>query len=134
MLFKILFAVLLLAGNSLSAWAAGFDGSAPTIYCAFTKVLECEGKKGCESVSPEEVSLPPFVRIELQKNSIVATQGEKNVTTEIKNLQRKDGNIILQGMEKRAWILTIAEKTGKLTLAVAGDEDGFVVFGTCMAP
>ncbi len=134
MIFKVLFAVLVLAGTSLSAGAAGFDGSAPMIYCAFTRVLECEGKKGCESVSAEEVSLPSFIRIEFQKNSIVATQGEKTVTTEIKNLQRKDGNIILQGMEKRAWILTIAEKTGKLTLAVAGEDDGFVVFGTCMAP
>ncbi len=134
MFFKVFLAVLLLGGSSLSVQAAGFDGSAPTIYCAFHKVLECEGKKGCESVSPEEVFLPPFIRIEFQKNAISAMQGEKTMTTEIKNLQRKDGNIILQGMEKRAWSLTIAEKTGKLTLAVAGEEDGFVVFGTCMAP
>ncbi len=133
MVIKVLLSLVLLVGSSLSARAGGFDGSSP-IYCAFTKILECEGKKGCESVSAEEVSLPPFIRIEFQKNAITAMQGEETVTTEIKNLQRQDGNIILQGMQRRAWSLTISEKTGKLTLAVAGEDDGFVAFGNCMAP
>ncbi len=133
MIRRVLLIMVLLIGGSLSARAADFDGSAP-IYCAFTRVLECEGKKGCEPVSPEEVFLPAFIRVDFSKNLISATRGGEAFTTEIKDLKRRDGKIVLQGIEQRAWSLMIAEKTGSLTLAVAGEDDGFVVFGSCMAP
>ncbi len=133
MIPRVIFIMLLLIGGSLSARAADFDGSSP-IYCAFTKILECQGQKGCDYVFPEEVFLPTFVRIELQKNLISAARAGETLTTEIKHLQRQDGYIILQGIERRAWSLIIEEKSGKMTLAVAGQDDGFVVFGSCMAP
>ncbi len=133
MILRILFIMLLVIGGSLPARAADFDGSAP-IYCAFTKILECQGKKGCEYAFPDEVSLPAFVRIEFHKNLITATRGDETLTTPIRHLQRQDGYLILQGVERRAWSLMIAEKTGTLTLAVAGEDDGFVVFGSCMVP
>jgi hypothetical protein len=38
------------------------------------------------------------------------------------------------GRELRAWSVVIGEKTGKMTLALAGEDDGFVLFGTCMVP
>jgi hypothetical protein len=130
---KVIFTVLLLTGASLSAQAADFDGSAP-IYCALTKVLECQGSKGCEYVFPEEVFLPGFIRIDFQKSLVTAKRGEEVLTTGIKNVLHQDGNIILQGLEHRAWSLMIGEKTGRLTLAVAGEDDGFVIFGSCMVP
>ncbi|HSR10282.1 MAG TPA: hypothetical protein VLS90_02475 [Thermodesulfobacteriota bacterium] len=132
MVLRVFFIMAFLLGGTLSAGAADFDGSTP-VYCAFNRVLECQGKKGCESVTPEEVSLPGLVRIDFQKNTITATRGAETVNTEIKNLQRREGILVLQGIEKRAWTVMISEKTGNLTLAVAGEDDGFMVFGTCMA-
>ncbi len=133
MIRRILFILLFVIGTALPARAADFDGSAP-IYCAFTKILECQGKKGCDYAFPDEIFLPAFVRIEFQKNLISATRGDETLTTPIRHLQRQGGYLILQGIEQRAWSLMIAEKTGTLTLAVAGEDDGFVVFGSCMAP
>jgi len=118
------------------ARAADFDGSTP-VLCAITKMLECQKKSGCEQVFPEEVGLPPFAKIDFQ-NRVISTTGAtedgKTRTTEIKSIQRDRGHLILQGFEIRAWSVTIGEKSGKMTMAVAGEEDGFVLFGTCVVP
>jgi hypothetical protein len=59
-------------------------------------------------------------------------EGEKRATA-IKNRQQLDGMLILQGTENgRGWSMAINEKSGEMTLAVAGDQVGFVVFGACM--
>ncbi len=117
------------------ARAADFDGSTPA-FCAITRMLECQ-KGGCEPVFPEEVGLPTFFKIDF-KNRVVSGISTKEDgtprTTEIKSIQREKGHIILQGFEIRAWSVTLGEKTGKMTMAVAGEEDGFVLFGTCMVP
>ena len=55
------------------------------------------------------------------------------MATAIKNQQQLDGMLILQGAENgRGWSMAIDEKSGEMTLTVAGDQVGFVVFGACM--
>lgn len=40
--------------------------------------------------------------------------------------------LVVQGFENsRAWSITISETSGKLVGAIAGDEEGFLVFGAC---
>ncbi len=113
--------------------AAEFDGSTP-FFCAFNRAMECQPMSFCEPVFPEEVGLPALIKIDLKNKTVSGGQEGKIRTTEIKNLHRADGQLILQGYEARSWTLIIGEKTGRMTLAVAGEEDGFVLFGTCMAP
>ena len=115
------------------AGAAEFDGSTP-LLCAFTRAVECDPKGGCEQVLPEEVGLSTFVKIDFQKKIVSLPESGSTRTTEIKSFERVDGKLILMGSEVRAWSVTIGEKTGKMTLAVAGEDDGFVLFGSCMAP
>lgn len=115
------------------AGAADFDGSAP-LFCAFSKAEECQPKSACEQVLPEEVGLPTFFRIDFKNKLISATQEGKTRTTEIKSLYQADGKLILQGYEARSWSLVIGAETGRMALAVAGEDDGFVLFGTCMVP
>ena len=128
--------LLCFSGMPFPARAADFDGSTP-VLCAITKMLECQKKSGCEQVLPEEVGLPPFAKIDFQ-NRVISTTGAtedgKTRTTEIKSIQRDRGHLILQGFEIRAWSVTIGENIGKMTMAVAGEEDGFVLFGTCVVP
>ena len=128
--------LLFLVWISLPAQAADFDGSTP-LFCAFTKAIQCHHQEGCQQVFPEDVNLPTFVKIDF-KNKLVSatseTQDGKTRTTEIKSFQRANGQLILQGHEARGWSAIIGEKTGKLTLAVASEEDGFLLFGTCMVP
>jgi hypothetical protein len=115
------------------AGAAEFDGSMP-LLCAFTKAMQCDPQGGCEQVLPEEVGLSTFVKIDFQKKIVTMPEPGNTRTTEIKSFERVDGKLILMGRELRAWSVVIGEKTGKMTLALAGEDDGFVLFGTCMVP
>ena len=128
--------LLFLGAISFSAQAADIDGSTP-IFCAFTKAMQCHHQQGCDQVSPEDVNLPTFVKVDF-KNKLVSAISEtpegKTRTTEIKSFQRVDGQLVLQGHEARAWSVIIGEKTGKVTLALASEEDGFLLFGTCIVP
>src|SRR5438093_847135 len=56
----------------------------------------------------------------------------ENRSTPIKNLERADGSIFLQGVEKgRAFSFAIEEDTGFATIAVARRGRGVTVFGAC---
>jgi len=124
---------LCFCGFFAPAGAAEFDGSTP-LFCAFSKAMECQPKSVCEQVFPEEVGLPTFVKIDFKNKLVSATEEGKTRTTEIKTVHRADGQLILQGYEARSWTVIIGEKTGRMTLAVAGEDDGFVLFGSCMVP
>jgi hypothetical protein len=53
----------------------------------------------------------------------------------IKRIDRGDGEIILYGSEaERSWVLMIQEKTGKMSAAVTGNGESFVIFGICPPP
>ena len=125
--------LLLWGWLSLPVQAAEVDGSAPA-FCAFTRAVECRYQVGCDQIMPEDVLLPTFIKIDFAKKVISMPQFGSNRTTEIKSFMRVDGKLILQGHEVRAWSLIINEKTAQMTLAVASEEDGFILFGNCMVP
>ncbi len=129
----IVIALLLWGFLSFPAQGADIDGSTP-VFCAFSRAMECHFRMGCQPVMPEDVLLPNFVKIDFQKKIISMPEAGATRTTEIKSFLRADGKIILQGHEVRAWSVIIHEKTGQFTLAVASEEDGFILFGNCMAP
>ncbi len=131
---KMSIIVLLLWGwMAFPAHAADIDGSTP-VFCAFNRAVECHYLVGCDQVTPEEVLLPTFVKVDFQKKIVTMPEAGSTRTTEIKSILRADGKIILQGHEVRAWSVIISEKTGQMTLAVASEEDGFILFGNCMVP
>jgi hypothetical protein len=120
-------------GVAVPAGAAEFDGSTP-LFCAFSKAMECQPTGSCEMVFPEDVGLPTLIKVDFNKKLVTAAQEGKDRTTEIKSFYRADGQLILQGYEARSWSLIIGEKTGRMSLAIAGEDDGFILFGSCMAP
>jgi hypothetical protein len=129
----IIVILLLWVWLSLPAQAAEIDGSTP-VFCAFSRAVECQYRVGCDQVTPEDVNLPTFVKIDFQKKIVSMPQAGSTRTTEIKTITRADGKLILQGHEVRAWSLVINEKTAQMTLAVASEDDGFILFGSCMVP
>jgi hypothetical protein len=117
------------------AHAGNLDGSTPLI-CAFTRALECDSATGCEAADLEDLEMPRFFRVDFKNSSIVSVgileEGVKKETP-IKVFQRQDGKLLLQGFEVRGWSMVITEKTGKMTFTASGDDEGFVLFGACMA-
>jgi hypothetical protein len=110
--------------------AGQFDGSVP-LLCAVIQVVECGAGGECYPVQPEIAHIPRFLKINFKKKTISATEesGRKEVTR-IKNIERVNGKLILQGSENgRGWTMVISEETGEMSATVSGEEVGFVVFG-----
>ncbi len=123
-----------LAAASLAA-AADFDGSRD-LLCVPTDATQCEGAGDCDRVAVEEISLPRFVNVEFKQKRLRGTVlgGEEQVTL-IQNIHSAGDRIVLQGAENgRGWSMTIDQTTGDMSVAIAGDDIGFILFGVCTVP
>ena len=114
----------------LQLTAARYDASAP-LLCAVIQVFECGVEGDCYPVTAEVANIPHFLNINFKKKIITATEesGREDMT-KIKNFERFNGKIVLQGSENgRGWTIVISEETGKLSATVSDEQVGFVVFG-----
>ena len=127
---------------SVPAVAGNFDGS-KELLCAVMNIVECLPAGQCQQVTAEEVGIPNFLRIDFQKKQLRATFGDGSKKhSEIENLEKIDGKVILQGAEDGiegvrdglGWSMAIAEETGKMVLTASGDAVAFVMFGACTLP
>jgi hypothetical protein len=134
LLFLVLVCAVCLMTPQKQVQAVELDGSSPAI-CAFTWATACDSVFGCEPAIIADLNMPQFFRIDFKNSSMTAIgiveEGMKKETP-IKNFQRQDGKLVLQGVEVRGWSMVITEKTGKMTLTASGDDEAFVLFGACM--
>ena len=121
--------------------AADFDTSKP-LLCSITDVRECTPDGGCQKTSLEEAAMPEFLKFDIpNKNVTPATPIQGRQPTAIKEMERIEGKVILQGAEEGAdkvhdglgWTAAISEETGKLIFTASGEDVAFVAFGTCTA-
>jgi hypothetical protein len=127
-----LVAVAVVALSSNAVPADNLSG-ATTFLCAVKHVTHCEIAGECKSVEPWHINVPQFVVIDLDKNMLRTTKasGENRMST-IKNSERMDGLIIIQGAEVgRGFSFVITEETGYMSAAVAIDDSGVVGHGAC---
>ncbi len=133
---KILLCMSLGLAVSSAAAAADFDGSR-NLLCVPTDATQCEGAGDCDRVAVEEINLPRFVNVEFKQKRLRGTLlGGEEQTTAIDNIQKTPaGRTILQGAQNgRGWSMTIDPTTGDMSIAIAGDDIGFVLFGVCTIP
>ena len=127
-------ALVLAAGGALSMplpAGAALDGSTPML-CAPATVMECDASK-CERQTGDDADLPSFVRVDVPNKMVTAVPGGKQ--TAIKTVARLDGRLVLQGSESgRSWTATIAEDSGKISIAVVDQDHTFAIFGACVTP
>jgi hypothetical protein len=126
------FAIVLIAAPLGVALAGDFDGS-EKLRCVPTDATECSGAGECKRVTVEEVNIPRWIYVDFKKKELSGTDSDgEDETTAIENVRTADGQTILQGAESgRAWSMVIDQVTGDMTVAIAGDETGFVLFGVC---
>ncbi len=117
---------------SYSLVAADFDGSKP-LLCATIEAIECGPGDECLEGTAEGINAPQFFRIHFNEKTLSATkENGEDQSTGIRTMERVDGMLVMQGIEAgRAWSLVISEYTGKMSVSVAGDREGFVLFGVC---
>jgi hypothetical protein len=123
--------VLLVAPLGISL-AGDFDGS-KKLRCVPTDATECSGAGECKRVTVEEINIPRWIAVDFKKKKLSGTDSDgEDETTAIENVRVDEGQTILQGAENgRAWSMVIDQMTGDMTVAIAGDETGFVLFGVC---
>ena len=121
----------LLLGCATAATAdSKFDGSRD-LLCAPSDVAECDVSGRCNRVSPTEVELPPFLRVQFSKKRLVGQESPER-STPIETQRSTDGATILQGAENgRAWTVRIDQQTGKLSGSIVDGEGAVLVFGAC---
>lgn len=114
---------------------AAFDGSSP-LLCVPIEIMECGAGEGCLETTPEDVSIPQFIRIDFGKKKASGTLENGEVReVDIERMERENGMLVLQGGQQgRGWSVTIGEDTGKMTLTASGDRYGFIIFGACVTP
>jgi hypothetical protein len=119
----------------LAASGAGADDlkDAEAFLCSAMKVDQCTPSSGCQSGLPWDYNLPAFVEIDLSNRELRTTEASgENRSTPIKNLQREEALVFLQGIENgRAYSAVIALEPGLVTFSIAADGQSIAVFGVC---
>ena len=126
-------AVFLMFLVSLPGLADDLTGS-DDYLCSGTSAVGCaDGDDTCFKVALRDINVPRFIEIDLDQKLLRTTKASGlDRTTEIKNVEKQNGLIFLQGVqEERAFSIVIAEVTGDMTFGVVSDGVGAAVFGVC---
>jgi len=125
----LFFAIIILIG---AAQAAVADVNIRS--CALTKAFECSPDDGCQEWTIPEMGLPRFVRVDLKSKTITSLDKDISRTTKIAAVERLERITVLHGVEVRGWSITLGNDSGSFALSASGDDEAFVVFGSCMNP
>lgn len=119
----------LLAAPAFADSLAGSD----TLLCSAVEATVCDADGECESGPPWDWDIPQFLEIDLKKRLIATTAASgENRTTPIRNQDRADGVIVLQGVQQgRAFSFVINESTGIASVAIATEDLTVSVFAAC---
>jgi len=101
--------------------------------CTAVQVNVCNDDGECTSDQPWNLNIPQFIEVNLKDKKLSTTKASgENRSTPVKNLERADGLIVVQGFENgRAFSFVITEKSGMLVASVAREGKVVAVFGAC---
>ena len=125
------FAVLCMAPVIMAAGWLPYDGP---LVCSVTQAVECDSALSCGA--PEYLATPPsFIHVDLDNMAVtlLAPEDRRGEVTTINSMEQREDRVLLSGIEgDRSWSMMILDD-GPMTLTVAAEESGFVVFGQCLA-
>lgn len=115
--------------------AGGLDGSSD-IVCALMRVVACLEDGACLEGQARTFELPALIVMDAEDNVLRGTyESGVNAISPIKNKERMDERLILQGVENgRGWTVVINTETGAMSGSGIGNDLSFLVSGACTAP
>jgi hypothetical protein len=127
---SLMLAVILAAGPTLMA--DDITG-ASAVLCTAVEATVCAAEGDCMLGPPWNWDIPQFIIVDLGLKELRTTPASgENRKSPIKNMERADGYVFLQGVENgRAFSLAIEEETGLASVAVARQGITVSVFGAC---
>lgn len=127
-------AFLLAASLPFAATADDFDGS-KALTCASIYSAECNaGDQTCITGAPWMINFPVFIELDFDAKVASTTKlhesPRKSPISHVTKL--KGGHLSLQGIDADfGWSMLIAQETGSMTLTIAGEYTGYIIFGAC---
>ena len=112
-----------------------YDGSS-NLICAAFNVGACIDGFNCVKGEARDFDMPEFMVVDVKKKSIHATyeNESKKAESPIKNMELNGSQLILQGVENaHGWTMSIHKDTGRMSLAVVGEQLSYLIFGACTA-
>ena len=104
-----------------------------TLLCSAVEATVCDVDGECVSGPPWDWDVPQFLEIDLKKKLIATTAASgENRNTPIRNQERADGVIVLQGVQQgRAFSFVINVTTGIASVAIATGNLTVSIFAAC---
>ena len=113
--------------------ATGRPPADEPFVCAITSAVECPSDLACEA--PEFLRTPPsFLHVDLDRKAVtmLAPEERRGEVTPILGLEQLEDRVLLSGIEgDRSWSAVILDD-GTMSLTIAAEESGFVVFARCL--
>jgi hypothetical protein len=129
----------ILIGVAAALFAGGVSAldTSKIILCAATDVIECAYGSDCDAVLPEEVNAPTFMRINIKKKEIIASQ--ERPPTKIDHIEDVENRLVLQGVEDGSaqagdgtgWTVSIDKQTARMVMTATVEQAAIVIFGAC---
>jgi hypothetical protein len=115
--------------------AASFADADAPLVCAVVDLASCEPGDGCRRETADTMNAPQLVTIDRKGQEITGQRPDgRRLSTKIDSVTRKGDLLVLDGVQDElSWTITIAEGTGRMSLAAVGDGIAFSVFGSCEA-
>ena len=139
-MLKMTLGLALSASLSLcAAQASALDTSKP-LLCAVTQVQECIDGSDCETVLPEEVNAPTFIRVDMKKKQIHSRKAGRPTRIELHEAVK--GRLVLMGADQGndnqpdggGWVMSIEEDTGRFAGTMVLRQTAINIFGACTEP
>ena len=112
--------------------AGGFPVDGP-LLCSLGRGIECASDLSCGA--PEFLRTPAsfmYVDLDAMTVTLLAPEERRGEITRITGMERREGRVLLSGIEgDRSWSVMILVD-GSMTLTIAAEASGFVVFGQCL--
>jgi hypothetical protein len=132
-MIRLLPVALLLLVAAGSANAAPLGSSDTTLICAAVDLASCVPGDGCRRETSASINAPQILTVDIKGQVITAHRPDGSVlassidrVTQLRNL------IVLDGVQGAlSWTMTIADDSGRMSLAAIGDAQAYQVFGSC---
>jgi hypothetical protein len=123
---------MLLLGAT-GAFAGKFDGSSP-LLCAATQTVSCDSLGDCVKGPADAVNLPVFMKFDPGKKAVIsAKEGGEPRTSKILQVDNQESALVLVGIDPAGgWGASIDKAAGDMTLSIAVNGQGYLVFGSCL--
>jgi hypothetical protein len=105
---------------------------ASPLTCSLSTLRACDEIVGCTRVLQEEVNVPRFWKVDLEKKTISGVRPDgTEASTPIQSMHTRLLVLNIGGAENgRAWSATISDD-GALSVVTSGEGFAFVGFGAC---